>query len=299
MTKSLQFIAFTTMIFSALLLVGLAIPYEISKTPDFLGIDIRLLVMFLLAEPHFAMTIPLLYGYRHNFYRKKTEYIAIPLGVIILAALIFYSSFVLFSIIFLLANVYHVNRQSQAFLMLQTSTKKQFASVYEWLLHLSVIIFFGLRFLEIGNKITLLIILLLFLLISSTIFWKQVVKTEIDIKKHLSFIQGFLIFLPIVIFEDLLLAFAIGISIHYLQYLSISWPVCRKSFGWSAVALIAFLLGYSLLSSGALGGFIVDTKLSLIILIPTTLQLLHFYFDGLIWKRSDPLISETLITSTS
>ena len=102
MTKSLQFIIFTTLIFFVLLLLGFAIPYDASQAPEFL-IDIRLLVMFLLAEPHFAMTIPLLYGYRHNFYRKKLEYLVIPIGVIILASIIFYSSFVLFSIIFLIA----------------------------------------------------------------------------------------------------------------------------------------------------------------------------------------------------
>jgi len=284
--------------FLSLLLVGLAVTFEASKVREFMGIDIRLLVMFLLAEPHFAMTLPLLYGYRHNFLKKRLEYLIFPIGIIILAAIIFYSSFALFSIIFLIANVYHVNRQSHAFLMLQTNTKKKLATGYEWILHLSVIIFFALRFLQYENKILLLIVVILFLLTMSFLFWKYIVVTIPDFKKHLSFIQGFLIFLPIVVFEDLLLAFAVGISIHYLQYLSISWPVCRKSFGWSAIALSGFLLGYSLLSSGALGGFIVDTQMSLIILIPTTLQLLHFYYDGLIWQRSDPLINKTIITSS-
>ena len=44
----------------------------------------------------------------------------------------------------------------------------------------------------------------------------------------------------------------------------------------------------------ALSGFLSDKKVSLFIFIPTVLQLLHFYYDGLIWKRSNPVVRETL-----
>ena len=298
MNKSLTFIMQCFTVFCVLLVIAFAVPSGLTNINNTVGIDLRLLVMFLLAEPHFAMTIPLLYGYRHNFLKKKLEFLVYPTLIITAAIILFYFNLMLFSLVFLFANVYHVNRQSRAFLMLQTGVKRKFAEIYEWCLHTSVLVFFFLRFMDFESKVMLLLIACLFLISLSYAFWYSIDKRSPDVKKNLSFIQGFLIFLPIVVFEDLLLAFAVGISIHYIQYLTISWPVCRKSFGWSATMLVGFLLGYSLLSSGALGGFFSRNHQSLIILIPTTLQLLHFYFDGLIWKRSDPLVNEKLTLSS-
>ena len=131
--------------------------------------------------------------------------------------------------------------------------------------------------------------------LSCQLFWKLNGLQNPRLKDILVFSQGFLIFLPIAIFDDLLLAFAVGISIHYIQYLFISWPVCRKSFGFSGLYLLIFLFAYALISTSALGGFITNEKNSIFILIPTTLQLLHFYFDGFIWRRSDPLINKILL----
>ena len=79
--------------------------------------------------------------------------------------------------------------------------------------------------------------------------------------------QGFLIFLPIAIFSDIILAFAVGISIHYLQYLVISWKVLRKGFGYQFIPLISILLIYSMFSTGALSGLITSDRISLIVFI--------------------------------
>ena len=111
--------------------------------------------------------------------------------------------------------------------------------------------------------------------------------------------QGYLIFIPIIIFEDILLAFAIGISIHYIQYLSISWMVLRKGFNFAFFPLLSILIFYSLISTGALSGLLTNDRISLIVFIPTLLQLLHFYYDGFIWKRSDELVANTLKKSFS
>jgi len=132
-----------------------------------------------------------------------------------------------------------------------------------------------------------------FTLLLSILIWRAQSK-EISISKVFVALQGYLIFLPAIYFQDLILAFAVGISIHYLQYLAISFPVCKKSFGFSFIPLILFLLGYSLLSTGSLSGFFSNEKISLIIFIPTSLQLLHFYFDGFIWRKSNTIVRETL-----
>ncbi len=124
-------------------------------------------------------------------------------------------------------------------------------------------------------------------------------KSYPSVRELFVLIQGYFIFLPIVIFEDILLAFAVGISIHYLQYLSISWNVLRKGFGFKILPLILILLVYSIFSTGALGGFLTTEKISLIVFIPTLIQLLHFYYDGFIWKRSDQLVAKTMSRALS
>jgi hypothetical protein len=135
----------------------------------------------------------------------------------------------------------------------------------------------------------------------------QTVHKETNLRYHLTlvffifrfvvFSQAFilLVFLPLAIFSDMLLAFAIGIIIHYLQYLSISWKLCKVGFGFSMKIVLLALLTYTVISSSALAGFISNERISLIILIPTMMQLLHFYYDSLVWQRKDPIVAEKML----
>ena len=111
---------------------------DFSVTANILNVetlDTRLIVMFLLAEPHFAMTIPLLYSYRKNFRDKPIFFFYIPI-LIVFGSVYFvfrYSQPLFF--IFLIANVYHVNRQSVGFLKLQARYGLFLSKLYEILLH--------------------------------------------------------------------------------------------------------------------------------------------------------------------
>jgi hypothetical protein len=293
-TKNLTFTS-TCICFSVILLLLSFLPNSYNLSNMFnINVDLRLLVMFLLAEPHFAMTIPLLWGYRKEFSLKPLFFIIIPISIVLIAFIIFKLNIFVFSILFLLFNVFHVNRQSRGFFLLQTRVPRQHADVYELLLHGSVVIFFVIHFTLLDNFILTSILILFLLPITTFLFWKLFNLGNPNIKEIIVFSQGFLVFFPVAILDDLLLAFAIGISIHYIQYLAIAWPVCRKSFKFSAFYLLLFLLFYATISTSALAGFITKDKTSLFIFIPTVLQLLHFYFDGLIWKRSDPVINTTL-----
>ncbi|MDA8536952.1 hypothetical protein N9L23_06330 [Alphaproteobacteria bacterium] len=257
--------------------------------------DLRIAVMFLLAEPHFAMTIPLLYGYRSLFRRRVGSFIVVPLIIVFLGGILFYTNQKLFFLIFMAANVYHVNRQSRAFYSLQTSERGISANVYEIALHLAFFAYFG-AFLK--NEYAIAVIVIAALTIVCTLLAFLMVRKPVNaIKYSASFLQGFAVFLPLALFEDMMTAFAIGISIHYLQYLGISMLVCKKGFGFKFFPLILFLLAYAVLSSAALAGLITDDRVSLIILVPTLLQLLHFYFDGLIWRRSTSEVDEVLLVS--
>lgn len=249
--------------------------------------------MFLLAEPHFAMTIPLLFGYRSFFKTNQFYFIFVPLLIVFSSGILFYLSIGLYSYLFLLANIYHVNRQSRGMLQIQSRASLNSAKIYEFTLHLSCLFVFITRILIPERSLVLVAIALILMLISSLFIWR-VENSKPSVSKLFVTLQGYLIFLPVICFDDLILAFAVGISIHYLQYLAISFPVCKKSFGFSLIPLILFLIGYSILSTGSLSGFFTVEKLSLIVFVPTTLQLLHFYYDGFIWKKSNATIRETL-----
>ena len=67
----------------------------------------------------------------------------------------------------------------------------------------------------------------------------------------------------------------------------ISWLICRNSFNFPYYNLLLIVVLYATLTSSALGGFITQENQSLIIFIPTILQLLHFYFDGFLWRRDN------------
>ncbi len=289
-----MFIYFGLGVFGFLFLMG---QEDLSFATNFLdinSIDTRVLVMLFLAEPHFAMTLPLLYGYRDLFYKEPFIYIIIPILIIITSTLLFFFQSGLFFLVFLLANVYHVNRQSVGFLKLQTKLKLPISKLYEICLHLLTILclYYALKLNQ--YSVTLAFYILLTFILVMALFAFIFEKKVLNLRELLVISQGFLIFLPIIIFEDILLAFAVGISIHYIQYLSLSWNVLRKGFGFKVAPILLVVCAYALFSTGALSGIMTKEQISLIVFLPTQIQLLHFYYDGFIWRRSDKLVASTM-----
>lgn len=293
-----SFIAFCLIVYCILLFLSSIIPFAVDGILYEKKIDIRLIVMFVLAEPHFAMTLPLLYGYKKNFTDKPISYTFIPLIIIFFGTVLFFQSNILFLYIYLLANIFHVNRQSVGFFMLQGQLPYSIKNFYEISLHFFTIL--CLYFAMVLQFQSLILALLLILIASSIVLVFCKIKTHSfpSIKDFSIIIQGYLIFLPLVIFSDLLLAFAVGISIHYLQYLSISWRVCKLGFSHNMKIIFLLIIIYSILSTASLSGFFTLEKISIFILIPTMLQLLHFYYDSLIWRRKNggDLVTRNLST---
>lgn len=282
------------LLFTCLMLFGLN---DISFTLNFLNtktIDIRLLVMFFLAEPHFAMTLPLLYGYRQNFSDRPGAYVYAPIGIILLGSILFFYQPNLFFLIFLLANIHHVNRQSAGFLRLQTKLPLVLTKIYETNLHIVTITCLYFALIQKTHSIAFALVLLICSLAVMSALVRSLRKYWPSSREILVLAQGYFIFLPILIFEDILLAFAVGISIHYLQYMFISWNILTKGFGYKIMPLVLILAAYTILSTGALGGFLTQERMSIIVFIPTLFQLLHFYYDGFLWKRSDGLVAKTM-----
>lgn len=285
--RSLKFVSFCFAVYAILFLFSAFFQSSTSEQNLDNLYSFKLIIMLLLAEPHFAFTIPLLIGYKEQFTKRAIEFKVIPLLIIITGCALYFYSIALFSFIFLFANIYHVNRQSLGFYKLQAGASKKLNDTYEPLLHGFTLIFFLTRLLETDfNERLIFAGCFLIALILLGFFLFRGAKEEKGLK-ICSYIQGFMIFLPVAVFEDILLAFAIGIAIHYIQYMVISWLICRNSFNFPYFNLLLIIALYVALTSSALGGFITLENQSLIIFIPTMLQLLHFYFDGFLWTRDN------------
>jgi len=285
--RSLKFVSFCIAAYASLFLFGAFFQSSAGELDIDNLYSFKLIMMLLLAEPHFAFTIPLLIGYKEQFAKRPIEFKVIPLLIIITGCALFFYSIALFSFIFLFANIFHVNRQSLGFFKLQARASKKLNDTYEPLLHGFTILFFLTRLLE--TSLNERLIFAGCFLIALTLLGYFLFRETREDKglKVCSYIQGFMIFLPVAVFEDLLLAFAIGIAIHYIQYMVISWLICRNSFNLPYYNLLVIITLYAALTSSALGGFLTLEKQSLIIFIPTILQLLHFYFDGFLWRRDN------------
>ena len=293
--RSIRFVLLCLLTFFALLIYAVQIePSQATSSFSKESLSLQLLVLFFLAEPHFALTIPLLYGYRSKFKTNPVAMVYFPLAISIMAAIIFFLTPNIFSLVFLLANIYHVNRQSRGMFQLQGSASFGEAEIYGNLLHVFAFTCIILRTLEVANASFYGVSLAITLLAISCGIHGFNKNGWPEFATVMSATQGFLVFLPVVLFENLMLAFAVGISIHYLQYLFIGSKVCVKGFGFKLLPLFAIVILYSTASSLALGGFITADKVSMIIFVPTMLQLLHFYYDGLIWRRADPIVFTTL-----
>jgi len=291
--RSNAFLIISFILFVALFFLGSTADELINKNQFF---DPRILVMFLLAEPHFALTIPLMYGYRSVFIEHRFIFSYVPIMIVVFGALLFFFANQFFLLIFLIANIYHVNRQSVGMSILQGTNLFSIKTLYENSLHFFAgILIFSVFIIPEYKMILAAILLVVTMILNVTYYYKNLNKFP-DIKSMYILLQGFLIFLPVAFFDDIILAFAVGISIHYMQYISIGSNVLSNGFGYKIMIVMLFCVLYSLLSSSSLVGFITNDKNSFIIFIPTILQLLHFYFDAFLWRKkgSVEIVKNTL-----
>mgnify|MGYP000633839681 FL=1 len=222
--KHNSFLAFSLITFLSLLILSPLIHLDLENQLYGRQIDLRLIVMLLLAEPHFAMTIPLLYGYKDNFTDSPLSYVLIPLVIIFFGTFLFFQINTLFVIIFLIANVYHVNRQSVGFFMLQGKLPFQMKFLYEVSLHLLTSICLYVALVMQQQSIAAGIVILAIFITAILTLFKIKTGSFPAPKGIIVLLQGYLIFLPIVIFSDLLLAFAVGISVHSVSYTHLTLP---------------------------------------------------------------------------
>ena len=260
---------------------------------------IILVVMFTLAEPHFAASWPYIFDrkYRELFFDNKINLIYIPLAIVILAISIFtLLGAEIFSYLFLLANLYHVNRQSLGILKLLGLNK----SAYQQSnidCHIPSILFLAYHFYFLKSDPGTVFIPIILMALS---FVYILVRLPLDTSKYpnmqqkLSFfasqLQLVLIWSALLFFKNPILALAIGVSIHYVQYLLFTTHV------FSYEIKLKFFIGFIIIYTFATV-FAQTIGIGLfewLILFAAIPQLLHFYLDGHFWKFSEKKVRERL-----
>ena len=272
--------------------------------PSYENFLIIFTILFL-AEPHFAATYPILFDFKNKDYLLKKKLI-FYLGSFLIIAYCFLGFF-LFTNFFLLSfyafNVFHVTRQSVGVCKLYNTNKKElnFKNNTIYLFNILFFIIGLMRFylnqipksflFELNLSIILLIIFFLIYYVKKFNYSENI----------FTLLSGIIIFYPICFVSNPVHAILLGVTIHYSQYLFITYKVYlgrknlfkenitlknfinyfKNKFFLIIIVYSIFMTILSILSKSNIAFY------QNLILIPIIGQTLHFYFDSFIWKFSE------------
>ncbi len=249
-------------------------------------------VMLFLAEPHFALSWPWILSKKFGSIYDENRFwlIFIPLGIILASVFIVWQFGLLtFSYLFLFANIYHVNRQSLGIWKLLGLPKELFKSADIDIHTISLVyLFFHFYFngrYSIDTEIRLFYSAIIFLIVCVYFTLRYRLWTR-DLGVDSGALQAVLVFAPLMFIEQPLLAMAIGISIHYVQYLILAGGIAK--FELNRFKVLTYLALY--VSVMTLSQTILKSYSDWLVLVASIPQLLHFYLDGFFWRFSNPII---------
>jgi hypothetical protein len=262
--------------------------------------------LLFLAEPHFGATFPFLI-YKKNFTKildNKIYYLFIPILIVIFCISGFFTFNYLFLLIFFGINLFHVTRQSSGISKLYIKNKD------EHIFHINFIYLFGLLFFLIGilrfyvpiiNSENILFINILVLCSLFTCFIFYIFKYGFSSNIQ-TLITGCLIFYPICFVSNPIHGIIMGVTMHYTQYLALTYKITTKRLEDFSKKIF---LNYKFISTIILYGTVMSIlslsgknqseTIKALIVIPIIGQMLHFYYDSLLWKFSDPHNRENVL----
>jgi len=272
--------------------------------------------LFLFAETHFASTWLYFFDKDNWIWIKKNFYriVFIPFFFLMLSILIWFFSPPLILLIHYLASGWHVTKQSTGILKIYgVNTKTYIFLVYLVSFICLVIGLSNPGILAQGENILILNKFFYFFFLGYALILYLSSKGHLNkyISNLLPFTTGITIYIPILFFKDLGTATAVGVGMHWCQYLAIIWSsrIRKKQINYKSffsykifpeISRLIFIVFYSLLMSGlSVYGMPKQTEgevnFSFIYLIPIMFQLFHFYIDGYIWRFSDPHIKKNIL----
>ncbi len=252
--------------------------------------------LLLLAETHFGATWPFFINKSNSMYIKKerVNLLLIPIVIVVLCLIGFFIFKNIFYLIFFIANIYHVTRQSSGICKLYSKDMDQlkFQLIFIYLLNFLFFLVGFFRFyypiIEENNLIFLNVFFILIIISLICFFW----FTFRTLENCFTFITGLIIFYPICFVSNPIHAIIMGVTMHYTQYLYLTNKVFLgryedKTINPNKKNYFFMIIIYSILmSSLSLTGKSPNEIFSTLIIVPITGQMLHFYLDSQLWKFS-------------
>lgn len=253
--------------------------------------------LILLAEPHFAATWPIFLNKVNHPYIIKNK-LQLIYGVIFVCIFSLYGFFKFqntFLLIFFFANIFHVTRQSVGILKLYNKSKNLLEMTNT--LYLFGLFYFFIGLMRFYSPIILdkhLFILNTFVILSIFLVLLLFFIKKNQPKDLLTFLSGLIIFYPICFVDKPVHAILMGVTIHYSQYLYLTYLIDKgRNFNTASKSSLNFKFIYIIfIYAGIMTLLTLVSKnnseiLSYLIILPITGQMLHFYIDSFIWRFSE------------
>ena len=267
-----------------------------------------ILTLLLLAETHFAATWPFFLAKSNIDYIKKDplKLIFFPISITLFSIVGFFLFKSLFLMIFFMANVYHVTRQSFGVCKLycknnvEISFQENFIYIFNFIFFIVAFFRFYMPIINENNIIMLnIVILLLFALIFITYIFRFGFT-----QNFLTFVTGVIIFYPTCFVANPVHAIIMGVTMHYTQYLYLTKYVVTERNKEQVVSskknifknyFFVIIIYSIIMTSFSFFGNNSNINLNSLILIPIIGQMLHFYLDSQLWKFSLPHNRENVL----
>jgi len=265
--------------------------------PDF-EIYLIFFTVLILAETHFGATWPFFLNKSNSSYIKENRIplIFFPILITSLSLIGFVFFKPTFLLVFFAANIYHVTRQSFGICKLYSKNsfdikfQELFIYIFNFLFFLIGFFRFYFPFISETDLITLnliIVLLILFVLIIHLVKFRES-------QGIYTFFIGLIIFYPICFVGNPVHAIIMGVTMHYTQYLYLTYKVFKGRKGNSTIETSKsryfwVIIFYSaVMSSLSLLGKSSSEILNFLIIVPIIGQMLHFYLDSQLWKFSNP-----------
>ncbi len=289
--------------------------YLISSFPS-ISSALFIIVLFLFAETHFGSTW-LFFFDKSNWqwlYSNQYKLIFLPIYILLIVTFVWFVNPAAVLLFHYLASGWHVTRQSVGI----SKISRRGGNPFSLLIYLPSLLFLCLGLVRPGIFSGLVLLpkfssYLIFLLIGYFffIYFLSFPLRDSKITTLLPIVTGISIYLPILFFKDLAIASAIGVGMHWVQYIALMWTLdSRKNrtiFSSPGSLLrnrrfstrIIFVIAYSFLMTvfaffGMPRMISGSMHYSFLYLIPLLFQLYHFYIDRFIWKFSDSHIRQSV-----
>jgi len=273
---------------------------------------LALITLLLLGEPHFGATWTIFFDkkIREYAYVNKITFIYGSIVLLIFSTLLFITSKNIFYLLFFGFNAYHVTRQSIGICSLFTTSaaEKNFQKKIIYLFNITIV-FLSICYLmlDLIDSISAMKIGYLYLFISGIVIVFQYVKFN-SWENTLTTLTGLTIFAPALFVEKPIHAIVAGVTMHYSQYLCLTFKIYLSKKDKDALNIELFTitkyLGNYFLIVVVYGiaataiTFWLPIKESLygaLLIIPILGQILHFYIDGLTWRFSKADLRELVL----